>query len=250
MLLLSRVSGLARSGPAPARNAVCAEAGALLLSRPSCHPPVHAQRIRLLSTSVPSRAVLSNEEEKTTPGGTRAAKTERKARTEHARLASEQKRILADLRSAAELGSRSGGDVVKGLRDEQVLRGVARAALSGTGSGTGPMSMGMLGSTGANMPHTRPSRLDRWTGAGQSWSDISSGQKVARGAVNSSRFGFITAGALFTALVTWAIVTELFAKNSPTVVYENACKLVEKSEEVWYFSSSLIKGYDMHNVVY
>lgn len=195
-----------------------------------------------LSTSVGRRAVLSGADADGLAGASSTGKRGNGKKEEStggstkkaagAQLEAEQRRVLADLRAAAALGKRSGGDVVRGLRDEAVLRGVARAALQDATPGAGPATMGMLGGTAANMPHTRPSRLDRWTGAGRSWSDISAGQKAARGAVNTSRFTFIAGGALFTVLVTWAIVTELFAANSPTVVYEDACKLVRKSEDV------------------
>lgn len=42
----------------------------------------------------------------------------------------------------------------------------------------------------------------------------------------------ISFGALLTAVIAYALSTELFAPNSPTVIYSEACKLIQKSDKV------------------
>lgn len=76
------------------------------------------------------------------------------------------------------------------------------------------------------------SRVDKWTGLGKKWGDLSGGQKAARVTVNTSRLFVITFGATLTFVIGYALFSELFAQNSPTVIYNEACKLIEKSDKV------------------
>lgn len=95
---------------------------------------------------------------------------------------------------------------------------------------------------------TRSSRVDKWTGEGKQWKELRGGQKgtlcvltpVARVTVNSSRFVVIVFGAALTGVITYALASELFARNSPTVIYEQACKIIENSPKVHEY---LLKPY-------
>lgn len=66
---------------------------------------------------------------------------------------------------------------------------------------------------------------------------------VARTTIFSSRVIFITGGAALTLILAYALATELLAKNSPTVVYGEACKLVSNSSEV---QAHLLPPYTFH----
>lgn len=55
---------------------------------------------------------------------------------------------------------------------------------------------------------------------------------VARATVGTSRFFLISAGALITLIIAYSLTTELFARNSPTVIYNEACKHIQKSDKV------------------
>ena len=55
---------------------------------------------------------------------------------------------------------------------------------------------------------------------------------VARTTIFSSRVIFVTGGVALTLILAYALATELLAKNSPTVVYGEACKLISNSPEV------------------
>lgn len=55
---------------------------------------------------------------------------------------------------------------------------------------------------------------------------------VARVTVGTSRFFVISAGALITLVIAYSLSTELFARNSPTVIYNEACKYIQKSDKV------------------
>lgn len=93
-------------------------------------------------------------------------------------------------------------------------------------------SLGLAGVALAQGATSDSRAASRWTGEGKKWSDISAGQKVARATVNTSRFFFISAGAALTFVIAYALSSELFATNSPTVIYGEACKLIEKSDKV------------------
>lgn len=55
---------------------------------------------------------------------------------------------------------------------------------------------------------------------------------VARVTVGTSRFVLIGMGAALTGVIAYALASELFARNSPTVIYNQACKLIEQSPKV------------------
>lgn len=63
---------------------------------------------------------------------------------------------------------------------------------------------------------------------------------VARATVNSTRLLVIGFGAALTGVITYALASELFARNSPTVIYQQACKIIENSPKVHEF---LLKPY-------
>lgn len=79
---------------------------------------------------------------------------------------------------------------------------------------------------------SQPTLIDRATGQGKPWSQLKTGQKVARATVQSSRTLLILGGGALTFVLIYALTSELFAKNSPTVIYANACKRVQKSPEI------------------
>lgn len=64
------------------------------------------------------------------------------------------------------------------------------------------------------------------------WSELSRGGKVTRAAARSSNFTVILIGASFSAMLFYALTSELFSKNSPTVLYGNACDRIDKSPKV------------------
>lgn len=90
---------------------------------------------------------------------------------------------------------------------------------------------------------TRTSRVDKWTGFGKKWRDLSGGQKAARATVNTSRFFVVSFGALLTFVVGYSLTSELFARNSPTVIYNEACKVIQKSDKVHDY---LLEPYRFH----
>ena len=61
---------------------------------------------------------------------------------------------------------------------------------------------------------------------------VVSSQTVARAAVGTSRLFVISAGALITLIIAYSLSTELFARNSPTVIFNEACKHIQKSDKV------------------
>ena len=55
---------------------------------------------------------------------------------------------------------------------------------------------------------------------------------MARVSVNTSRFFIISFGAALTFVIGYALTSELFARNSPTVIYNEACKLIERNAKM------------------
>ncbi|WFD43947.1 hypothetical protein MPSI1_002612 [Malassezia psittaci] len=88
---------------------------------------------------------------------------------------------------------------------------------------------------------TQSSNVDKWTGQGKKWKELRGGQKVARATVNSSRFLVISFGAALTGVIAYALGSELFARNSPTVIYNQACKIIEDNSKVHDY---LLKPYN------
>ncbi|PPQ69627.1 hypothetical protein CVT25_013710 [Psilocybe cyanescens] len=64
------------------------------------------------------------------------------------------------------------------------------------------------------------------------WSELSTGGKVMRTTARTSNIGVILLGAGLSALLVYSLTTELFSKNSPTVLYGDACEKIEKSARI------------------
>ncbi|EIW86447.1 hypothetical protein CONPUDRAFT_133877, partial [Coniophora puteana RWD-64-598 SS2] len=64
------------------------------------------------------------------------------------------------------------------------------------------------------------------------WSELSTGGKVVRTGQRTSNLIVILLGAGLSAVLVYALTSELFSKNSPTVVYGDACKRIEASPKV------------------
>ncbi|KZS96131.1 hypothetical protein SISNIDRAFT_483526 [Sistotremastrum niveocremeum HHB9708] len=64
------------------------------------------------------------------------------------------------------------------------------------------------------------------------WRDLSPGGKVLRTTARTTNLGVILLGAGLSAVLVYALATELFAKNSPTVLYGQACERIKASAEV------------------
>lgn len=83
----------------------------------------------------------------------------------------------------------------------------------------------------------RPSPRRRGTlakaiGDGTSWSQLHPAQKVFRTGYKTGQIGLVLGGGLLTGAVLWALLSEMFAPNSPSVIYKDACKRVERCPEV------------------
>ncbi|KAH8120602.1 TIM21-domain-containing protein [Phellopilus nigrolimitatus] len=64
------------------------------------------------------------------------------------------------------------------------------------------------------------------------WSELSTKGKVMRTTARTTNLTVIVLGAGITAMLAYALASELFAKNSPTVLYGDACKLIEESDKI------------------
>ncbi|PWN54159.1 hypothetical protein IE53DRAFT_383293 [Violaceomyces palustris] len=119
----------------------------------------------------------------------------------------------------------------------------AEAALNAAASGRDgvmPLGMGNLASGGIG---SGGRKIDKWIGQGKKWKDLGSGQKVARVTVQSGRGIFILGGGLLTFILIYALSSELFAKNSPTVIFSDACKRIDSHLGV---QQHLLKPYRFH----
>ncbi|KAF8203217.1 TIM21-domain-containing protein [Pholiota molesta] len=61
------------------------------------------------------------------------------------------------------------------------------------------------------------------------WSELSTGGKVARTTARTTNLGVILLGAGLSALLIYSLTSELFSKNSPTVLYGDACERIKQS---------------------
>ncbi|KDQ20646.1 hypothetical protein BOTBODRAFT_169375 [Botryobasidium botryosum FD-172 SS1] len=84
----------------------------------------------------------------------------------------------------------------------------------------GPFQLGMSSRSRANDPKFKK------------WDDLTAGGKVLRTTARTSNLTVILLGAGFSAVLAWALATELFAKNSPTVLYSDACERIKSSPVV------------------
>lgn len=66
----------------------------------------------------------------------------------------------------------------------------------------------------------------------KAWSQLSTSGKVARGTARTTNLGVILIGGVFTCVLAYALATELFARNSPTKLYEDARQKLIASPEV------------------
>ncbi|THH09883.1 hypothetical protein EW145_g1725 [Phellinidium pouzarii] len=64
------------------------------------------------------------------------------------------------------------------------------------------------------------------------WSELSTKGKVMRTTERTSNLTVILVGAGLTVVLVYALASELFARNSPTVLYGQACSRIQKSEKI------------------
>ncbi|CAE7081650.1 unnamed protein product [Rhizoctonia solani] len=76
------------------------------------------------------------------------------------------------------------------------------------------------------------------------WKDLSTGGKAMRVTARASNLTVILLGAGLSAVLVYALATELFAKNSPTVIYGESCDRIRSSHEL---ARILISPYKFHN---
>ncbi|CAO1622263.1 unnamed protein product [Sympodiomycopsis kandeliae] len=138
--------------------------------------------------------------------------------------AAEQRRLLDDLRKL----SQNAQSVTSAETAESILKGNPT-------SGGMPNSMGLgLGSNIYSSPSSKPRGLvAKATGQGKSWSELKPGQKLARGTQKSYQFSMVVGGFVLVTLIVVALGSELYAPNSPTVIFKDACRRVEDCQEVY-----------------
>ncbi|KAF5377519.1 hypothetical protein D9615_005136 [Tricholomella constricta] len=66
----------------------------------------------------------------------------------------------------------------------------------------------------------------------QKWSELSTGGKVMRTTARTTNLTVILLGAGLSALLAYSLTSELFSKNSPTVLYGDACERIKASSKV------------------
>ncbi|KAI0639135.1 TIM21-domain-containing protein [Trametes polyzona] len=64
------------------------------------------------------------------------------------------------------------------------------------------------------------------------WSELSVGGKVVRTTARTTNLAVILAGAGLSIVLIYALTSELFSRNSPTVLYNKACDLIKASPQV------------------
>ncbi|KAI0374446.1 hypothetical protein BV20DRAFT_507695 [Pilatotrama ljubarskyi] len=64
------------------------------------------------------------------------------------------------------------------------------------------------------------------------WSELSMGGKVMRTTARTTNLAVILAGAGLSIVLIYALTSELFSRNSPTVLYNKACDLIKASPQV------------------
>ncbi|EKM60841.1 uncharacterized protein PHACADRAFT_247022 [Phanerochaete carnosa HHB-10118-sp] len=64
------------------------------------------------------------------------------------------------------------------------------------------------------------------------WSELSMSGKVGRATARTTNLFVILFGAGFSAMLVYALTSELFSKNSSTVLYGQACELIKSSDKV------------------
>ncbi|TFK41318.1 TIM21-domain-containing protein [Crucibulum laeve] len=66
----------------------------------------------------------------------------------------------------------------------------------------------------------------------QKWSELSAGGKVLRTTARTTNLTVILLGAGLSALLIYSLTSELFSKNSPTVLYGDACERLQNSAKL------------------
>lgn len=139
-----------------------------------------------------------------------------------------QRQILDELRASS--SSSPSSSALSEAKARPRFNATAEAALNASSGSSGGMGMAGLSVGGGLSPG--PTLIDKATGQGKPWSQLKTGQKVARATVQSSRTMLILGGGALTFVLVYALSSELFAKNSPTVIYADACKRVQNSAEI------------------
>lgn len=130
-------------------------------------------------------------------------------------------------------------ETASSLLSQQLERGRGRDAPSSAGpSSVGPFPLGVqpLGLRSARKPAVKP--WDQLTPGGKGTNTPSLHRHrltpfiaVLRTTARASNLTVILIGATLSVVLTYALATELFAKNSPTVLYGDACDRIKDSEE-------------------
>ncbi|QRW14742.1 mitochondrial import inner membrane translocase subunit TIM21 [Ceratobasidium sp. AG-Ba] len=76
------------------------------------------------------------------------------------------------------------------------------------------------------------------------WNELSARGKAARAAARTSNLAVILLGAGLSSVLVYALATELFAKNSPTVIYGESCDRIRSSPDL---ARHLVPPYKFHN---
>ncbi|KAF8587283.1 hypothetical protein K439DRAFT_1385945 [Ramaria rubella] len=85
------------------------------------------------------------------------------------------------------------------------------------GDGVGPFQLGIV----------QPSQQKV-----KKWSELNTGGKVLRTTARATNFSVIIIGAGLSAVLVYALASELFARNSPTVLYGKACEKIQASPQI------------------
>ncbi|KAI0029148.1 TIM21-domain-containing protein [Vararia minispora EC-137] len=84
----------------------------------------------------------------------------------------------------------------------------------------GPFQLGLNSQSFAGQGRPKP------------WSELSAGGKAARATARTTNLVVILFGAGLTAVLVYALTSELFSSNSPTVLYNDACERIRTSPRV------------------
>ncbi|KAG8953321.1 hypothetical protein FRC04_002731 [Tulasnella sp. 424] len=95
----------------------------------------------------------------------------------------------------------------------------AKGGFAGSADTLGPFPLGIRNPNDAK-------------GKQKAWRELSTSGKVARGTARTTNLTVILIGGAFTCVLAYALATELFAKNSPTRLYDDACQKLNASPEI------------------
>ncbi|KAK0527977.1 hypothetical protein OC834_004234 [Tilletia horrida] len=146
--------------------------------------------------------------------------------------AAEQRRILDDLRASRPAGPSTSksvfGPAKRKTVDDWILEGETLRRAQSRPSGLA--AAGALGTA----EDGRPSLLDKITAEGKPWKELGTGQKVARGTRYSTRILLVFSGGALALAIIYTLGTELFAPNSPTVIYADAIRRVKRHDGTFH----------------